>query len=261
MLFPVVLITGTSGHGVCGIARFSKRSLVAVPIFTICSMMTTATLNAPAFSPFTSVFRTTDLSVYSKFLGTVVTATVVTLGLVRQTPYRKDADDEEHTVSQNKLVGAALSAVLAALGLIVSGMTKKSKVNDFLDLCALCRSGGKMDPTLVTVLGSAIGTSWLGYQMVQGWNTIKHDHVKSKPVLAGGKFCIPTSTVIDAQLTVGAALFGVGWGMTGLCPGPALYHAAAGMSDVVLAWFPSFFAGGWCGMQLKEYWASKKKTL
>lgn len=254
----------TSGHGVCGIARFSKRSLVAVPIFTLCSMMTTAALNAPQFEAFSAIFRTEALPIYSKLLGTLATAAVVALGLLRRTHAPVDGKDTavtttpaDHDASQKKLYGAAISAVLAAIGLIVSGMTKKSKVNDFLDLCALCRSGGKMDPTLVTVLGSAILSSWLGYQFVHGWNTLQHGVVQTQPI-AGGKFSIPTNTNIDGQLVGGAVLFGVGWGMTSLCPGPALYHAAAGMSDVLLAWFPAFFTGSWTGVQLKEHLAKKK---
>ena len=253
----------TSGHGVCGIARFSKRSLVAVPIFTLCSMMTTAALNAPQFEAFSAIFRTETLPIYSKLLGTLATASVVALGLLRRTHVPVDGKDTaatttpaDHDASQKKLYGASISAVMAAMGLIVSGMTKKSKVNDFLDLCALCRSGGKMDPTLVTVLGSAILSSWLGYQFVHGWNTLQHGVVQTKPI-AGGKFSIPANTNIDGQLVGGAVLFGVGWGMTSLCPGPALYHAAAGMSDVLLAWFPAFFMGSCSAVQLKEHLAKK----
>ena len=252
----------TSGHGVCGMSRISKRSLVAVPIFTLSSILTTMALNAPALASITSIFKTTALPLYSKFLGTIATAAVVGLGLLRETPPLASKDTDvvaEHKTSQNKVYGAALSAILAAVGLAVSGMTKKSKVHDFLDL-SCCRPGKEFDPTLVTVLGSAIATSWLGYQFVQGWNKIKnHKFIRDKP-LAGGKFSIPTSSVVDAQLIGGSVLFGIGWGMTGLCPGPALFQAAAGMSDVVLVWFPSFFIGSWSGVQLKEYLLAKQKT-
>ena len=252
----------TSGHGICGISRWSKRSLVSVPIFTFCSMATTAVLNGPAFEKYTAIFRTDTLPVYSKLLGTLVTASVAGLGLLRTTPpstkQKSLVSTEEQAAAQKKVYGAAASAILSALGLIVSGMIKKSKVTDFLDLCAFCRSGGKMDPTLMTVLGSAIFTSWLGYQWVQGWNTIKNSRACVKP-LAGGKFCIPTSNVVDGQLMACAAVFGIGWGMTSVCPGPALYHAAAGMSDVILVWFPSFYAGSWMGVQVKNYLAKSKE--
>lgn len=251
----------TSGHGVCGMARGSRRSWTAVPIFMSASMATTALINATPFQAYTGFLKTSTLPLYSKLLGTLATAAVVALGLLRTTTKASVVDNEQEatkqpfTVNQNKLYGAAVSAILAALGLIVSGMTKKSKVNDFLDLCALCRSGGQMDMTLLAVMGSAMATSWLGYQMVKDWNLVPHSSTLPRPVV-GGKFSIPTNTAIDAHLVAGALLFGMGWGFTGLCPGPALYQAAAGMSDVVLVWFPAFFAGSWAGVQAKAYWAT-----
>ena len=236
----------TSGHGVCGLARKSRRSFVAVSIFMATSMLTAVFLNFDMpWSKYTAFLRTDTLPIYSKLLGSLATAGVVGLGLLRQTT------EEPLPQHQRKAWGASVSAVFAALGLVISGMTRKSKVNDFLDICALCRSKGTMDPTLAAVMGSAVFVSWLGYQFVPGWAFTKKFHRQRSMV--GDEFAVPTSTHVDAQLVVGAAMFGVGWGLTGLCPGPALYHAAAGMSDIILIWFPAFFAGSWAGEQLKLY--------
>lgn len=247
----------TSGHGVCGLARGSRRSWTAVPLFMLSSMVTAATVSGRVawLQPYTAFLKTDQLPLYSKTLGTMATAAMVSLGLLRTSS--STAKEEDHH-NQTKVYGAAVSAVLAALGLAVSGMTKKSKVNDFLDLCALCRSGGKMDPTLLAVMGSAMGVSWLGYQFVHGWNIVKvpPEAQCQKPVLLKdktvGKFNIPTNTNIDMHLIGGSILFGIGWGVTGLCPGPALYQMAAGMSHVVLVWFPSFLVGSYVAVQIKN---------
>lgn len=249
----------TSGHGVCGLARMSRRSMVAVPIFMAFSMITAATINVNTpWSNYTAFLRTDTLPAYSKMLGTVATSAVVSLGLLRQTT------EEPLPQHQRKVWGSAVSAVFAALGLVISGMTRKSKVNDFLDISTLIRAKegggyGLGDPTLIAVMGSAVTFSWLGYQFVPGWAYMKK--FSRRRSLVGDDFAIPTSTTVDAELVTGAALFGIGWGLTGLCPGPALYHAAAGMSDVILAWFPGFFAGAWAGTKIKEYmteWQQQK---
>ena len=68
-----------------------------------------------------------------------------------------------------------------------------------------------------------------------------------------GHFSVPTNKVIDYKLIVGEAIFGLGWGMGGLCPGPAMFLACVGYPNVLLRWFPSFFVG--------SYIAEKFKTL
>jgi uncharacterized membrane protein YedE/YeeE len=243
----------TSGHGVCGLARKSPRSMVAVATFMTTGMGTAALLSGKMpWAEYTEFLRTDALPYYSKLMGTLVTATVVSLGLLRQTT------EEPLPQHQRKVWGAAVSAAFAALGLVISGMTQKSKVNDFLDISALVGTGSA-DPTLMTVMGSAMFISWLGYQFVPDWSYVKSFALRRRTSLVGDEFAIPSATHIDGQLVTGAALFGIGWAFTGLCPGPALYHAAAGMSDVILAWFPAFFFGSWAGTKIKEYIAEQKQ--
>lgn len=238
----------TSGHGICGLARISRRSIVAVPLFVVVAMITATSIDIrdSRLSPYVSFLTTRELSLYSETLGTIATSGFVSLALLRQTTKSPNLAD------QRKVLGAAISAVLAAFGLIISGMVRKSKVHKFLDLSTLARSNGKPDPTLLTVMGSAVLVSWLGYQLIPQWSIFNKQYHCYKPLVGGEDFAIPTSLIVDTNLVMGSVLFGVGWGLTGLCPGPALFQAAAGMSDVVLAWLPAFIVGSWVGVKIQS---------
>jgi uncharacterized protein len=115
-------------------------------------------------------------------------------------------------------MGSILSALAAGLvfglGLTVSGMINPQKVLGFLDIF------GAWDPTLALVMGGAVLVTLPGFRLLQR---------KGAPFFSGA-FHFPTRTDLDVRLIGGAALFGVGWGMVGFCPGPAL--AAFGGSIV-----------------------------
>ena len=104
------------------------------------------------------------------------------------------------------LLTALLSGLLLGAGLAISGMVNPAKVLNFLDLA------GSFDPTLLFVLGGAVVTTFIGYRLVLA---------RSAPLFAD-RFRLPTRTDIDARLVAGAAVFGLGWGLTGFCPGPAI---------------------------------------
>lgn len=76
---------------------------------------------------------------------------------------------------------------------------------------------------------------------------------------AGGKFSVPTNKIIDMNLIAGELLFGLGWGIGGLCPGPALVLAFAGYVYILACWWPSFFVGSFLGDKIKSY-QNKKAT-
>jgi uncharacterized membrane protein YedE/YeeE len=103
-------------------------------------------------------------------------------------------------------VPAFLVGLMFGAGLALSDMINPARVLGFLDLA------GRWDPTLAFVMGSALIPSALGYLIVRRMR---------KPVLADS-FCIPENRVIERRLILGAALFGAGWGLVGLCPGPAI---------------------------------------
>lgn len=113
----------------------------------------------------------------------------------------------------NRLVAAALSGALFGAGLLVSGMARPAKVIGFLDVT------GAWDPSLMAVLVSAVGVYALAYWLIA--------RRRSAPWL-GAEFHIPPRGHIDARLLGGAALFGIGWGLVGLCPGPAVVSIGGG---------------------------------
>ena len=103
-------------------------------------------------------------------------------------------------------VSTFFAGLLFGAGLTVSQMTNPAKVMNFLDVFRY------WDPSLAFVMLGALITTFIGYRLV----------LRGKGPLFAEKFRLPTRTDIDAPLLVGAALFGFGWGMSGLCPGPAL---------------------------------------
>lgn len=113
---------------------------------------------------------------------------------------------------------ALVSGLLFGFGLVLSGMTQASKVIGFLDVT------GAWDPSLAFVMIGAIGVHALAYRRV---------HAMPSPWL-GGRFGVPTRADIDARLIIGAALFGVGWGLAGYCPGPALASISTGSAEILI---------------------------
>ena len=75
---------------------------------------------------------------------------------------------------------------------------------------------------------------------------------RSKPIIAD-EFNLPGDVVIDLPLLLGASCFGIGWGVAGLCPGPALFRAAVGSPAVALFWMPAFFAGSYLGSEVQDH--------
>lgn len=110
------------------------------------------------------------------------------------------------------LFTAFLSGLLFGLGLILSGMVNPAKVIQFLDVT------GHWDPSLILVMVGAISVSYFAFRKAR---IIKHTFL-------GQSLALPTATQIDLRLLSGAALFGIGWGIAGFCPGPALVSLVYG---------------------------------
>ena len=122
---------------------------------------------------------------------------------------------------------------LFGAGLAISGMTNPAKVKGFLDLT------GNWDPSLALVMGGGLVTFAL-------WNVLLQKG--TKPILGGEKPGEP-SREIDARLIVGAVLFGVGWGLAGLCPGPALANLGVVRTEA-LVFVPAMVAGMWVAQRV-----------
>ncbi|WP_437817582.1 DUF6691 family protein [Sorangium sp. So ce1078] len=130
---------------------------------------------------------------------------------------------------------ALLAGALFAVGLGVSGMTQPKKVTGFLDVA------GDWDPSLAFVMVGAISVHFLAYRVVRWQQRAPAARAPRFPLLAD-RMSLPTRTGVDARLLGGAALFGVGWGLAGYCPGPALVSLSTG-SGVVLAFVLAMAAG------------------
>jgi uncharacterized protein len=128
---------------------------------------------------------------------------------------------------------AFVAGLLFGLGLSLGGMTQPAVVLGFLDIF------GAWDPRLVFVMAGAVLTTAVGYRLLLR---------RPRPLLAE-RFQWPTSRRIDARLVGGAALFGIGWGIAGYCPGPALASLGAGV-PALLVLVACMIAGWWLAARL-----------
>lgn len=136
------------------------------------------------------------------------------------------------------LLGLA-SGLVFGLGLVISGMSNPAKVLNFLDIF------GTWDPSLAFVMGGASLTTFVGYRLA--WR-------RERPLLMP-RFEIPTRADIDVPLLTGAAIFGIGWGIGGFCPGPAwtaLPLAAPGTLAFLPAMLAGMLAGLWIALRLRD---------
>lgn len=144
-------------------------------------------------------------------------------------------------MSQNSSVFSNASeyliGVLFGLGLMVSGMTNPAKIIAFLDLA------GPWDPSLIFVMGGAVLVGLIAFYLAK----------KRTESFLGGAMHIPTRRDIDRPLIIGSALFGVGWGLAGFCPGPALVSLGTGELKAVV-----FVIAMLAGMVLFDVLGQKK---
>ena len=123
-------------------------------------------------------------------------------------------------------LAALASGTVFGLGLALAQMTNPDKVLNFLDIA------GRWDPSLLLVLGGAVVLGTLGFRLV----------LRRGAPLWDGMFHLPLQHAIDRPLLIGSALFGIGWGIAGYCPGPAI--ASLGFSNPEALWvLPAMVAG------------------
>jgi len=137
-----------------------------------------------------------------------------------------------------RLIVTYLIGVIFGTGIAVAGMANPAKVLNFFDIT------GTWDPSLAFVMGGALAVTFVGYRLVLP---------KGVP-LFDSTFTLPTSRVIDARLIGGAAIFGIGWGITGFCPGGALPALGTLLPEV---WI--FIAAMALGMVATSFVTEKKK--
>src|SRR6266436_6515153 len=131
------------------------------------------------------------------------------------------------------MIASLLCGLIFGAGLLISGMVQPTKVLGFLDIF------GAWDPSLAVVMAAALAVSGPGFMLANG---------RARPLLATRSFW-PTRRDIDRPLISGAALFGVGWGLVGLCPGPAWQSIATLWPGIIV-----FVAAMAAGMALDYFW-------
>lgn len=142
-----------------------------------------------------------------------------------------------------KILTAFVAGLIFGVGLLVAGMTNPAKVLAFLDIA------GVWDPSLAFVMMGAIAVGTLAFL-----------RAKKKPVsLLGDKIQLPSSQVIDKRLIGGSILFGTGWGIAGICPGPALVLLGAGIGKGVV--FVLAMLAGMLLFQALEHLSASKKAV
>lgn len=131
---------------------------------------------------------------------------------------------------------ALVAGIIFAVGLVISGMTNPSKVIGFLDVF------GDWDYSLVFVMVGAIGVSFIMFKILS----------KKKPFCAPEHF-LPTKTEVDKKVIIGSAMFGIGWGIVGICPGPSIVNLVTNESSAFL--FVGSLIGGMILYKMTEkFW-------
>jgi len=221
--FGTAMGTGcTSGHGVCGLPRFSRRSFVAVMTFMSTAALTLfakqAIVGTPAISA--SALPAIPGGVSASVLGGVALSIVLGLAAL--------VWPGDGTPLLRKLLPMGWGG-LFAVGLGLSGMLNPVKVKAFLSPLVLT---GGWDPSLAFVMGGAVLLNVITFTAI----------ISRGRTLFNGSLEIPRRNDITTHLLVGSALFGVGWGLSGVCPGPALLSLPTGSVSALL-WLPAFFVG------------------
>ncbi|MDX1491448.1 MAG: DUF6691 family protein [Pseudohongiellaceae bacterium] len=132
-------------------------------------------------------------------------------------------------------IAALISGIIFGLGLAVSEMINPTRVINFLDIT------GTWDYTLALVMGGALAVTVIGFPLVMR---------RSHPLFTE-KFHLPTRSDIDSSLLGGAALFGIGWGLAGLCPGPALAGLAS-LSPSIFMFVAAMIVGQIIGGKVQD---------
>jgi len=201
----------TSGHGVCGLPRLSKRSFAAVGTFLIFGIGFATLRYHVKFleSDFILSKKKKDNIILSEntvkiisiaFFCLTIIIFIFILIFIFNVLRKKVYEFKEILISF--FVG-----ILFSLGLMESGMAQRHLVLSFLSICK------EWDATLICVLGAAVGLNLITFNLI-----LKK---MEKPIFHN-KFQLPDKTEIDIKLIIGAAIFGIGWGFGGICPGPGV---------------------------------------
>jgi hypothetical protein len=131
-----------------------------------------------------------------------------------------------------RIIIALISGLIFGAGLVISEMINPIKVQGFLDLF------GNWDASLAFVMGGAVAVTLLTSRFI----------LKRKTPIFADRFYMAVKTSIDSRLMLGASLFGIGWGLSGYCPGPGILNAMINPAEAIV-FLPALIVGGWIGQR------------
>jgi len=131
-----------------------------------------------------------------------------------------------------RLIIALISGAIFGAGLVISEMVNPVKVQDFLD------PFGNWDASLAFVMGGAVAVTLFTSRFI----------MKRKNPIFADRFYMAVKTSIDGRLILGASLFGIGWGLSGYCPGPGIINAMINSAEAMV-FLPALVIGGWIGQR------------
>jgi uncharacterized membrane protein YedE/YeeE len=241
----------TSGHGVCGLPRLSKRSIVAVSTFMAegaIGALVGRKLVESNYFPNISTQVLEDLTQFGLNLPLIITSTGIfsLFSFIRHLKHghyhdhkKNDDHNDSITINYKEHFSNLLTSLTFGLGLAVSGMCDSNKVKDFLDF-----SGPRgWDPSLAAVMGGSVVFNLVSFYLLRASKFI--------PIFAPNKGSMDkiikvgndsTNVLINRKLIIGSAIFGLGWGIGGVCPGPAFVLLGSGAA-VVKVFIPSLLIG------------------
>jgi uncharacterized protein len=227
----------TSGHAICGMARFSPRSLVAVPVFFAVAMAVgqfTGTagllMHAVSNAPPGGALALSAASPTRLAAPYALVLSLQGIGVMILQKSRNEALRRWASVALQILIGVSFS-----MGLVWSGMAVPLKVASFFDV-----GRASWDPSLMFVFPGALFCSAIAFRTVQSGKS---------SLLVPEKHSIPRNSPVSVTLVLGAVIFGFGWGLVGLCPGPALVLVGASLRSwnalfpSILSWFGGYAVG------------------
>ena len=219
----------TSGHGLCGLSRFSLRSFVAVGIF----LMTAIGISTLSFwvglGPFVNDQDLSPVIHYNNEISAIVFLLVgLILPVIGFFIAKKEADESFNISKQftDQLIVFGVG-ILFAIGLMLSGMSVRNNILGFLQINNQWNCG------LLFVLGCGLGVNVITFTVMRRKGTS----------ILGNKVFDPQNSKIDLPLVLGAFCFGLGWGIGGLCPGPFLVLFPAFTVPIQVLWGVSLVLG------------------
>jgi len=238
--FGTVLGNGcTSGHGLTGLARLSPRSWVAVPTFMVsAAAIATVTGSSSALPPNPIAEGEVQDWPVAAASAAAVAAGLLLCGICLLVMHHHLGLD----ISKGKLVLELCSGMVFGCGLVISGMARPSKVVAFLDL-----GSGAWDPSLAFVMASALLLTFPFFQILER-STASPLH---NPWL-GAAWELPKTSPVDIHLVLGSVLFGFGWGLCGMCPGPLWVLLLARPSVEVMSVWLAMLAGMGVAVVVKQ---------